>query len=267
MRIVRYRDSQDFLNYGWQDGEGRILELLGDLGDGFEPTDTLADVAALLAPAEARAIIGIGLNYRDHAAETKKPLPEQPMVFMKLPGSVVGPGQAIVLPRQLRSDKVDYEAELAVVIGKTARNVPKERALEYVWGYTCANDVSARDWQFQWGGGQFCRGKTFDTFCPLGPVLVTADELGQPGALGLRSRLNGEVMQDSNTSDLIFDIPMLIAFLSGSTTLEPGTVILTGTPAGVGNAKQPPRFLQPGDVIEIEIDGIGVLRNPVVAEV
>ena len=161
---------------------------------------------------------------------------------------------------------VDYECELAVIIGKRAKNVSKEHALDYVLGYTCANDVSARDWQGKWGGSQWCRGKTFDTFCPLGPVLVTSDEITNPNSLAIKTILNGDVMQDWNTDDMIFDIRTLIEFLSGSTVLEPGTVILTGTPHGVGFAQDPPRFLRDGDEITIEIEGIGQLTNPVVNE-
>jgi 2-keto-4-pentenoate hydratase/2-oxohepta-3-ene-1,7-dioic acid hydratase in catechol pathway len=171
-----------------------------------------------------------------------------------------------VLPRKLRSDSVDYECELAVVIGKTCHNVSKAEALAHVAGYTCANDVSARDWQRDGGGGQWCRGKTFATFCPLGPVLVTTDEIPDPNRLPIRTLLNGQVMQDWNTDDMIFDVPTLIEFLSGSTTLLPGTVILTGTPQGVGAAMTPPVFLQPGDSVTIEIEKIGALTNPVVAE-
>jgi 2-keto-4-pentenoate hydratase/2-oxohepta-3-ene-1,7-dioic acid hydratase in catechol pathway len=153
-----------------------------------------------------------------------------------------------------------------VVIGRAAKNVPKERALEYVLGYTCANDVSARDWQKEFGGSQWCRGKTFDTFCPLGPCLVTADELTEPNKLSIRTVLNGEVMQDWNTDDMIFDVPTLIEFLSGSTTLLPGTVVLTGTPHGVGMARKPPVWLKAGDRLTIEIEKIGSLTNPVVDE-
>jgi 2-keto-4-pentenoate hydratase/2-oxohepta-3-ene-1,7-dioic acid hydratase in catechol pathway len=161
---------------------------------------------------------------------------------------------------------VDYECELAVVIGKLCKNVSKAEALKYVLGYTCANDVSARDWQLKWGGGQWCRGKSFDTFCPLGPCLVTSEDIPNPNSLGIKTYLNGTIMQDWNTNDMIFDVPTLIEFLSGSTTLQPGTVILTGTPHGVGAARQPPVFLQPGDTVTIEIEKIGALTNPVIAE-
>jgi 2-keto-4-pentenoate hydratase/2-oxohepta-3-ene-1,7-dioic acid hydratase in catechol pathway len=185
---------------------------------------------------------------------------------MKSPGAVQHPGDAILLPRHLPSTEVDYECELAVVIGKACKNVSRESALDYVLGYTCANDVSARDWQIKRGGSQWCRGKTFDTFAPLGPCLVLKDEIPNPNALRIQTRLNGNVMQDSNTADMIFDVPTLIEFLSGSTTLLPGTVILTGTPQGVGVARKPSVFLQPGDTVTIDIERIGQLTNPVLAE-
>jgi 2-keto-4-pentenoate hydratase/2-oxohepta-3-ene-1,7-dioic acid hydratase in catechol pathway len=185
---------------------------------------------------------------------------------MKTPNSVQNPGEAIEIPAFMASAKVDYECELAVVIGRPCKNATRETALSYVLGYTCANDVSARDWQLEWGGGQWCRGKSFDTFSPLGPCLVTTDEIPDPQALGIRTILNGETVQDWSTRDMIFDIPALIAFLSGSNTLLPGTVILTGTPHGVGMAAKPPRWLKPGDEVSIEIEGIGWLTNPVVEE-
>lgn len=249
--------------------DGTALALEGDpfAAGGLRTTGQAVTVGKLLAPVVATNIIGVGLNYRAHAAEMGRPLPTFPMIFVKTTNTVQDPGEAILLPRSSNASlEVDYECELAVVIGRAAKNVPRERALEYVFGYTLANDVSARDWQFKWGGGQFCQGKGFDTFCPLGPVLVTPDDLPEPGNLAIRSRVNGELRQESNTSDLIFDVPALIAFLSASKTLLPGTVILTGTPSGVGAAFTPPRFLQPGDTVTIEIDGIGVLTNPVLAE-
>ena len=211
-------------------------------------------------------VICIGLNYRKHADEGNQPHPEFPVVFMKMPSSVTNPDDPIVLPRKLESTKVDYECELAVVIGRECKNVSPEKALDHVLGYTCANDVSARDWQLQYGGSQWCRGKTFDTFCPLGPCLVTRDEIPDPNALQIRTLLNGEVMQDWNTDDMIFDVPTLIEFLSGSTLLLPGTAIFTGTPHGVGAARKPPVFLKDGDTVSIEIERIGTLTNPVVAE-
>jgi 2-keto-4-pentenoate hydratase/2-oxohepta-3-ene-1,7-dioic acid hydratase in catechol pathway len=180
---------------------------------------------------------------------------------------VQNPGDPIEIPRKLASQEVDYECELAVVIGRRCKNVPRDRALDYVLGYTCANDVSARDWQRKpWGGGQWCQAKSFDTFCPLGPVLVTRDEIPDPNHLRIRTLLNGAAMQDWNTDDMIFDVPTLIEFLSGSKTLLPGTVILTGTPHGVGFARTPPVFVRPGDIVTIDIEKIGALTNPVIDE-
>lgn len=266
MKIVRYETSTGEIQYGCPHEDGSVTRLEGDIyGTCSDSGETVA-ISKLLAPVEPRDILCIGLNYRKHAAEGNKPVPEWPVLFMKNIGTLQRPGGPIVLPRKLLSEEVDYECELAVVIGKECHNVSKENALEYVLGYTCANDVSARDWQLKYGGSQWCRGKTFDTFCPLGPCLVTTDEITDPNTLGIRTILNGETMQDWNTNDMIFDVPTLIEFLSGSTRLLPGTVILTGTPHGVGAARKPPVFLQPGDQVTIEIDGIGQLTNPVVAE-
>jgi 2-keto-4-pentenoate hydratase/2-oxohepta-3-ene-1,7-dioic acid hydratase in catechol pathway len=192
---------------------------------------------------------------------------KRPILFLKSPNTLQNPGDPIEIPTHLASHEVDYECELVVVIGKTCKNVKRENALDYVLGYTCGNDVSARDWQIKRGGGQWCRGKSFDTFAPLGPVLVTTDEIPNPNTLAIRTIVNGEVVQDWNTNDMIFDVPTLIEFLSGSTTLLPGTVIFTGTPHGVGMAAQPPRWLKPGDEVTVEIEKIGKLTNPVVNEV
>lgn len=266
MKIIRYLDQSGCESYAALNANGQPLRLNGTLFGGLVPTDEPVEVIKWLAPLIPQSILCIGLNYRQHAEETRSPLPEHPILFMKLPNSIQNPGDPILLPRMLPSERVDYECELAVVIGKTARNVSCEKALDYVFGYTAANDVSARDWQKNGGGGQWCRGKTFDTFCPLGPVLVTRDEIPDPGNLGIRTLLNGDVMQSSNTGDMIFDVSSLIAFLSGSTTLMPGTVILTGTPSGVGMARNPRVFLKEGDVVSIEIEGIGTLTNPVIAE-
>lgn len=240
--------------------------LRGDLWAGFQSTNEKADVAKLLAPLVPTAFFCVGLNYGRHAAETKTPLPRLPVLFMKGVNAVQNPGDPIVLPRWLRSEKVDFECELAVIIGRPCKNVRRDKALEYVFGYTCANDVSARDWQKDGGGSQWCRGKTFDTFAPLGPALVTADEIPNPNALRIRTLLGSEVMQDCSTADMIFDVPALIEFLSGSTTLLPGTVILTGTPHGVGMGRNPPRFLKAGETVTIEIERIGTLSNPVIEE-
>jgi len=266
MRILRYLDEQSQEHFAALDARGDAERLTGDMFSGFIPTGEAANVCKILAPLTPVAILCTGLNYRKHAEETGSPLPKHPILFMKTPSAVQNPGDPIEIPRHLASEQVDYEAELAVVIGKRAKNVSRENAMDYVLGYTCANDVSARDWQKKHGGSQWCRGKTFDTFAPLGPVIVTPDEIPNPGALHIRTLLNGRVMQDSNTSDLIFDIPALIEFYSGSTTLLPGTVILTGTPSGVGMARTPPVWLQPGDTITVEIESIGQLTNPVIAE-
>ncbi|MCC6494311.1 MAG: fumarylacetoacetate hydrolase family protein [Pirellulales bacterium] len=266
MKIVRFLDSAQAIRYGrlGEDGGVRLLE--GQLYGPLKETDVAADVKKILAPVQPAAIYCIGLNYVRHAHEGGLQPPEFPVVFMKSPAALQHPGDPIELPRRLRSDEVDYECELAVVIGKTCRNATQENALDYVFGYTCANDVSARDWQGKWGGSQWCRGKTFDTFAPMGPCLVTADEITNPNTLPIRTILNGEVVQDWNTDDMIFSVRRLIEFLSGSTTLAPGTVILTGTPHGIGAARKPPLFLKPGDIVTIEIGGIGSLTNPIVEE-
>jgi 2-keto-4-pentenoate hydratase/2-oxohepta-3-ene-1,7-dioic acid hydratase in catechol pathway len=262
MRIARLQLPAGSTTYARYHDDGTFTALEGSLFSAMSDSGIRVE-GKLLAPVDPRAILCIGLNYRKHAEETKAQIPQNPVLFMKSPGAVQNPEDPILLPRTLRSDSVDYECELAVVIGKAARNVKRENATEYILGYTCANDVSARDWQKEGGGGQWCRGKTFDTFCPLGPVLVTPDELPNPNALRIATRINGETMQDWNTNDMIFDIPTLIEFLSASTTLLPGTVIITGTPHGVGMAREPKRWLQPGEVVEVEIEGIGILRNPV----
>lgn len=266
MKIIRYEDAAGRTGWAALQADGTPLRLAGDIFDSPRVTSEPVAVARLLAPIEPAAIVCIGLNYRRHAEETGAKLPPYPVVFYKGPNALQHPGAPILLPRKLRSDEVDYECELAVVIGRRCKNVPRERALDQVLGYTCANDVSARDWQKHGGGGQWCRGKSFDTFCPLGPCLVTTDEIPNPNALRLRTLVNGEVLQDWNTHDMIFDVPALIEFLSASTTLLPGTVILTGTPHGVGMARTPPRWLQPGDTVTIEIEHIGALTNPVAEE-
>jgi 2-keto-4-pentenoate hydratase/2-oxohepta-3-ene-1,7-dioic acid hydratase in catechol pathway len=207
-------------------------------------------------------IICIGLNYRDHAEESRLPIPDYPTVFSKYANSVTGPGEPIVIPRV--SDQVDYEGELGVVIGRQARYVSEEEALGYVAGYMAFNDVSARN--FQMRTSQWTIGKTFDTFAPMGPALVTADQVADPHHLDLRVTVSGQVLQDSNTRHLIFNVPQLVAYLSQAMTLEPGDVIATGTPGGVGFARNPPRFLQPGDEVQVEIESVGKLVNPVVAE-
>ena len=206
-------------------------------------------------------VICIGLNYRDHAAESNMPIPERPVVFSKFSTSVIAPGEPVVLPAT--STQVDYEAELAVVIGRLAKNVKATEAYNYVLGYTAFNDVSARDFQF--ADGQWQRGKSCDTFAPMGQTIVTTDAIPDPHKLSIKLILNGKTMQDSNTNQLIFGVPELIEFLTESITLEPGDVIATGTPPGVGFARKPPVFLRPGDEMEVQIEGIGGLGNPIVA--
>jgi 2-keto-4-pentenoate hydratase/2-oxohepta-3-ene-1,7-dioic acid hydratase in catechol pathway len=216
--------------------------------------------AALDAPIPAPRIVwAVGLNYRDHAAETGRPPPEAPTLFTKSPGSVIAPGEPIVVPDHVRQP--DYEGEVAFVIGRVARDVAEPDALHHVAGITVAHDVSARDHQFT--TGQFSWSKSFDTFCPLGPVLVTLDEVRHDD-LPLETRLNGEVVQSANTSELVHSIPRLVAWISQGLTMQPGDVVLTGTPAGVGAARTPPRWLRDGDTVEITVGGVGTLRNPVV---
>jgi 2-keto-4-pentenoate hydratase/2-oxohepta-3-ene-1,7-dioic acid hydratase in catechol pathway len=223
------------------------------------------DSVKLLAPVtRPEKVICVGLNYADHARETGKELPNEPVIFNKFVTAISSPGDPIVLPKVTR--KVDYEAELVVVIGRGGRHIAREAALDHVAGYCCGNDVSARDWQTGKPAGQWLLGKSFDTFAPMGPELVTADELGDPGNLRVQLRLNGQTMQDSSTKQFIFSIPELIAYVSGVCTLRTGDVLFTGTPPGVGFARKPPVFLQAGDQVEVEIERIGVLRNPVVAE-
>jgi 2-keto-4-pentenoate hydratase/2-oxohepta-3-ene-1,7-dioic acid hydratase in catechol pathway len=226
----------------------------------------------LLSPDEVRLgpplpnpskIICVGLNYLDHAQETGAKVPEQPILFSKWHNSLVGPEDEINLSGP--SSEVDYEAELVFVIGRTAYNISEAEALDYVAGYMCSNDVSARDLQMRFGGGQWVRGKSLDGFCPIGPYLATRDEIADPHNLRIACRVNGRTLQDSNTGQLIFKIPALLSYISQGLTLQPGDIVLTGTPPGVGFARKPPIFLQPGDVCEIEIEGLGVLRNTFVA--
>jgi 2-keto-4-pentenoate hydratase/2-oxohepta-3-ene-1,7-dioic acid hydratase in catechol pathway len=265
MKIIRFLASGRE-HYGRLHDDGRTTLLEGDLFGGLRDTGTPATIEKLLAPLVPRDILCIGLNYKQHAAESNAEPPKYPVLFLKNSGTLQNPGDPIVLPRKLRSDEVDYECELAVVIGKRCHNVSRANALAHVLGYTCANDVSARDWQRNGGGGQWCRGKTFATFCPLGPALVTTDEIPDPNRLAIKTILNGQTLQDWNTNDMIFDVPAIVEFLSASMILNPGTVILTGTPHGVGFARKPPVYLKAGDTVTIEIEKIGSLTNPVVEE-
>src|SRR3954471_8247950 len=283
MRLVRVQGPSG-IHLARLDGDGVITPIVEqETGPGRDPlrdaiaagVDLMAAPAVaesgpldggfmLLAPVVApQKVLAIGLNYRDHARETGAELPKAPILFVKTPNSIIGPDQAITYAKD-DSTQVDYEAELAVVIGRQCRRVGVENALDAVLGYTVCNDVSARDAQF--ADGQWVRGKSFDTFCPLGPWIVTADEIPHPQRLGLRCRVNGEVLQDSSTSEMIFGCAELISYLSQVITLEPGDVIATGTPSGVGFTRKPPVLLVDGDVVEAEIDGIGTLRNTVAVD-
>ncbi len=267
MKIVRFRSQSGEELYGVFDPEmpdqARIIE--GGIFGDIEVTERVERIEAFLPPISPPNIIALGLNYGKHADETGVQYPEIPVMFLKSTSSVIGHGAPILLPAAGPAE-VDYEAELAVIIGKEAKNIPPGDAEKYVLGYTCVNDVSARDWQIHKQKKQWARGKSFDTFCPIGPYLVTKDEIETPGRLKICSILNGKVMQDSNTSDMFFDIPAIISNLSCSMTLLPGTVILTGTPEGVGFTRNPPVFLQDGDIITVSIENIGELSNPVKKE-
>ncbi len=223
-------------------------------------TSVALDGLSILAPFRPGKLIGIGLNYRDHAAETGKPVPDIPLLFAKMPTSVTGPAGPVVLPGY--TAKPDYEGELAVVIGQVARNVTAVDALGCVFGYAVMNDVSARD--VQQSEPQWVRAKGADTFAPWGPWITTADEVADPQALSIRTWLSGELVQDGTTSDMVFGVADLIAFISSSFTIEPGDVITTGTPAGVGVARTPPRFLRDGDVVRVEIEGLGAIEHAVI---
>jgi 2-keto-4-pentenoate hydratase/2-oxohepta-3-ene-1,7-dioic acid hydratase in catechol pathway len=251
------------------DGDRRRLDFEGDLLSlvraGVDPHELAVGEAVageLAPPLQPGKIVAIGLNYLDHIRESNLPRPAQPLVFAKFPSSVTGPADPIVVDAELTA-QVDWEVELGVVVGRRMRDVSVDVALDYVFGYTVGNDVSARDVQFS--ESQWTRGKSFDTFCPLGPVVVTADEIPDPQALALRTRVNGEVMQDSSTAEMLFGVAELLAFCSRSFTLEPGDLLLTGTPWGCGYFMDPRRALEVGDLVECEVEGIGVLRNPVSA--
>lgn len=262
MKIIRHLSTEGPAFAALLPG-GSYHAIAGDMLGDWLVTDRVIQPGKILAPWQPTNIICIGLNYAKHAAEGGKPPPERPIWFVKLPGSIQNPDDPICLPSHQPSTKVDYEAELAIVLGRTALNVARADAFDYILGYACANDVSARDWQRDFGGGQWNHAKSFDTFCPFGPAIVTKDEIPDPNKLRIRSVLNGTVMQDSSTADMVFGVPTLIEFLSADKTLPAGTVILTGTPEGVGFARKPPVWLKPGDIISVEIERIGTLTNPV----
>lgn len=263
MRIVRYLNQDNQVRYGRLDDDG-VRDVRGDLFGTWEVGDTFVpneQVRQVLYPVDPPNIYALGLNYRAHADEGGNPYPKEPIIFLKATTSLTHPGDPIVLPRSA-PDEVDYEGELALIIGKTARRVSEQEAIDYLLGYTAANDVSARDCQLK-RDKQWARGKSFDTFCPLGPAIQTE---GNPDNVRLALRLNGTVMQDTSTSDLIFSCRQLISFLSHQFTLLPGTVILTGTPGGIGRVRTPSIYLRPGDSVEVTVEGVGSLVNPVAAD-
>ncbi len=243
-----------------------VRKIAAEVGKSPTAVRYAANAVKLLPPVpDAGKVLCVGLNYADHAKEGGKEIPTEPVIFAKYSNTLIGPGDPIKLPKV--AQKVDYEAELVIVIGKRGKHIPNDQsAMSYVGGYTCGHDVSARDWQFRGAEKQWTVGKTFDTFAPTGPVLVTADELTDPHSLRVQLRLNGTTMQNSNTNQFIFPVPHILWFLSQVVTLEPGDLIFTGTPPGVGISRTPQVLLKPGDVTEVEIQGIGVLKNPVVAE-
>jgi 2-keto-4-pentenoate hydratase/2-oxohepta-3-ene-1,7-dioic acid hydratase in catechol pathway len=261
MRLIGFYDAEGVARHGVE-SDGQLWFAEGKFPN-FVSTNIPAKVTRLKAPIAPAQIICIGQNYAKHAAESNTPVPEYPVVFFKSVLAVQDPGGPIRLPQILKTGKPDYEGELVVVIGKNCRDATEQNALEYVFGYTCGNDVSARDWQREWGGSQWGRAKSFDTFCPLGPAIVTGDELGDPNNLSIKTTLNGVQVQDGHTSDMIFSIRKLIAFLSADTTLPAGTVIMTGTPHGVGMGRTPPLWLKSGDTVTVEIEKIGSLTNHV----
>jgi 2-keto-4-pentenoate hydratase/2-oxohepta-3-ene-1,7-dioic acid hydratase in catechol pathway len=264
MQILRFEsdDGKTYTGCDFDAGTASVIE--GDIYSDFSDTGRRKTVKKFLPPISPGVILCIGLNYRLHAKETGLDLPRYPIVFMKNPGAAAAHLEDIVIPPSCADvPEVDYEAELGVVIKKKTQNVRPEQALDHVLGYTCANDISARRWQMHAGGGQWVKGKSFDTFCPFGPWLVTPDEVGDPNRLDIECVLNGKVMQAGNTSDMIFPLEQIISYLSESTTLAPGTLILTGTPSGVGFTRKPPVYLGPGDVLETRIERVGTLKNGV----
>ena len=266
MRIIRYQDNAGKIHNAAQQADGFTQRIDGDVFGKFTLTSEKADVQRLLPPVQPPQVWCIGQNYKKHAEELGMALPEFPVLFAKGVNTVIANGDTIELPQRAKSAEVDYECELVVVIGKECKDVSRERALEYVAGYMCGNDVSARDWQIKKGGSQWCRGKSFDTFAPIGPCLVTKDEVGNPNELRIRTILDGVTVQDANTNDMIFGVPAIVSFLSESTTLLPGTVIFTGTPQGVGMGRKPQLWLKDGDEVSIVIEKVGTLTNRVAGE-
>jgi 2-keto-4-pentenoate hydratase/2-oxohepta-3-ene-1,7-dioic acid hydratase in catechol pathway len=261
MKIIRYEEPSGKIALAAEEPGGPYLRLEGHLFGGLKLTRETAAVRKILAPIVPAMIWCIGQNYRQHVDEVRMEVPKYPVVFAKGPNAVQNPGDPILAPSRAKTNELDYEGELVVIIGKACKDVGRDHALEYVAGYTCGNDVSARDWQLKKGGSQWCRGKSFDTFAPLGPCLVTSDTLANPNGLRIQTVVNGRVMQDGNTRDMIHDVAAIIEFLSQSTTLLPGTAIFTGTPHGVGMAQNPPLWLKDGDEVSITVEKIGTLTN------
>jgi 2-keto-4-pentenoate hydratase/2-oxohepta-3-ene-1,7-dioic acid hydratase in catechol pathway len=265
MRIIRFLSGNQ-IHFGTPVGQTQARSarrIEGNLFDSFKVTDEELPIDRLLAPLVPTDILCIGLNYQEHAAEGNFIVPDNPMLFIKAGNTLNDPGASIPIPK--RSSEIDYEGELVVIIGKAAKDVSRADALKHVFGYTIGNDVTARDWQREksLGGGQFARGKSFDGFLPLGPAIVTADEIPNPQTLQVTTTLNGQVMQNDNTASMIYDIPALIESLSSTMTLRPGAIICTGTPSGVGFARKPPVWLKSGDRIWVDIEPIGRLENRV----
>jgi 2-keto-4-pentenoate hydratase/2-oxohepta-3-ene-1,7-dioic acid hydratase in catechol pathway len=263
MKIIRYEDSAGKIHLGAEQPGRGYARLEGDLFGGVKLTGEIAVVRKILAPVVPTMIWCIGQNYRRHVDEVGADLPKFPVLFAKGPNCVQNPDDPILVPARAKTSELDYEGELVAIIGKVCKDASRERALEYVAGYTCGNDVSARDWQLKMGGSQWCRGKSFDTFAPMGPCLVTPETLPNPRDLHIQTVVNGRTMQDGNTRDMIHDVAAIIEFLSQSTTLLPGTAIFTGTPHGVGMAQDPPLWLRVGDTVNITVEKIGTLTNSV----
>lgn len=266
VRFAQIESSGGGRCYAILQADGSFHQAEGNPFDGLKDTGKKVSVGRFLPPVMPQDIICIGLNYRAHADELKLPYPKNPVVFMKPTSCTAAHGDPIAQPRV--SEKMDYEVELAVVIGRECKDVTPEQAMDYVLGYTCANDLSTRDWQKvpELSGSQWCRSKSFDGFAPIGPVIATKDDIADPGGLRVQTFVNGVQMQDSSTRDLIFNVPQIISFLSMGSRLLPGTVILTGTPFGVTEGRKPQPWLKPGDVVAVEVEGIGRLENTIVAD-
>jgi len=260
MKIIRFEDEQGQVRWGEPVDEQQARAFDGDLFDGLAPTGETLAVKRLLTPYEPAAIHGIGANFKQVFEDAGKPLPEYPIVFFKQLSAIQHPHEPIVLPRlKIAAEQVKFEGELGIILSKTAKNVAEEDAMDYVFGYTIANDVSASDWQRERVGNQWCKGKGFDTFCPFGPAIVTKDDIPEPEKLQIVTRVDGKVEQDDSVGNMVFNVAQIIAFLSAGMTLPKGSLILPGTPVGA-------RFMTPGELVEITIDPIGVLSNRAVEE-